>query len=163
MPPPTMPINCPPGLEYLTQIDQLLVHQKVELFEALTGFETNNKYTIKNSMGQRVFVAIEDNDCCTRNCCGAARPFEMNIVDNTGREVLHLSRPLRCSTCWYPCCLQKLEVIASGQTLGFVTQEWSICFPKFRIENAAGDTVLRIEGPFCTFSCCGDVEVRQNK
>lgn len=25
--------NCPPGLEYLTAVDQLLVHQKVELLE----------------------------------------------------------------------------------------------------------------------------------
>lgn len=46
--------NCPPGLEYLTSIDQLLVKQKVEVLEALTGFETNNKFTIKNSLGQKV-------------------------------------------------------------------------------------------------------------
>ena len=26
--------GCPPGLEYLTQVDQLLVHQQVELFES---------------------------------------------------------------------------------------------------------------------------------
>ena len=30
---PPAPANCPPGLEYLTQIDQLLVKQQVELLE----------------------------------------------------------------------------------------------------------------------------------
>ena len=29
------------------------------LFSAFTGFETNNKYEIKNSMGQRVYFAAE--------------------------------------------------------------------------------------------------------
>lgn len=97
MPPPPVPANCPPGLEYLTQIDQLLIKQQVELLEgkclelgclfrcfflwlqvifsdlcactyificldtftAFTGFETNNKYKILNSMGQQVFFAAE--------------------------------------------------------------------------------------------------------
>ncbi len=59
MPAPTMPVNCPPGLEYLMAIDQVLIHQKVELLEAFTGFETNNKYTVKNSMGQKIFYAVE--------------------------------------------------------------------------------------------------------
>ena len=45
-----------------------------------------------------------------------------------------------------------------GNIIGYATQKWSICGPKFRIENAAGETVLRIEGPFCTFSICCDVE-----
>lgn len=32
--------NCPPGLEYLAQIDQLLVRQKVGLLETIVYFET---------------------------------------------------------------------------------------------------------------------------
>lgn len=30
---PPAPENCPPGLEYLTQVDQLLIKQQVELLE----------------------------------------------------------------------------------------------------------------------------------
>lgn len=32
VPEETIP-GCPPGLEYLTKIDQLLVHQQIEVFE----------------------------------------------------------------------------------------------------------------------------------
>ena len=52
--PQQAPANCPPGLEYLTLVDQLLVKQKVELLEAIVGYETNNKYVVRNSMGQQV-------------------------------------------------------------------------------------------------------------
>ena len=83
--------GCPPGLQYLTMVDQLLIKQKVEILEAVTGFETANKYEVLNSMGQNVSVnephfistiylvnlqvykAKEDSDCCTRNCCGPGR------------------------------------------------------------------------------------------
>ncbi|XP_064552325.1 phospholipid scramblase 2 isoform X1 [Drosophila montana] len=151
--------NCPRGLEYLTSIDQLLVKQKVELLEAFTGFETNNKFSIKNALGQKVYYAVEDTDCCTRNMCGPARPFDMKIFDNFQQEVIHLNRPLACSACCFPCCLQTMEVSAPpGNIIGTIEQEWSICSPSFRILNHIGDTVLRIEGPFCTFSLCGDVE-----
>ncbi|XP_030371876.1 phospholipid scramblase 1-like isoform X2 [Scaptodrosophila lebanonensis] len=151
--------NCPRGLEYLTTIDQLLVKQKVELLEAFTGFETNNKFSIKNALGQKVYHAVEDNDCCTRNMCGPARPFDMKIFDNYQQEVIHMHRPLACSACCFPCCLQSMEVSAPpGNVIGTIEQEWSICSPSFRINNHIGDTVLRIEGPFCTFSLCGEVE-----
>ena len=46
--------GCPPGLQYLTMVDQLLIKQKVEILEAVTGFETANKYEVLNSLGQNV-------------------------------------------------------------------------------------------------------------
>ena len=30
-----VPAGCPPGLKYLTQVDQVLVHQAVELLEGM--------------------------------------------------------------------------------------------------------------------------------
>jgi len=151
--------NVPPGLEYLSSVDQLLVKQKTELLEAFTGFETNNKYKVLNSLGQDVFYAVEDNDCCTRNVCGSARPFEMNVLDNHQVEVMHLSRPLRCSACCFPCCLQKLIVEApKGTVIGIVRQAWSLCFPRFKINNAEDQTMLRMKGPLCQCAICGDIE-----
>ncbi|XP_021108457.1 phospholipid scramblase 1 isoform X3 [Heterocephalus glaber] len=125
MPAPPPPLNCPPGLEYLSQIDQILVHQQIELLEVLTGFETNNKYEIKNSLGQRVYFAVEDNDCCTRNCCGASRPFTLKILDNLGREVITMERPLRCTSCCFPCCLQEIKSLDEQSVVGKISKQWS--------------------------------------
>ncbi|XP_041093371.1 phospholipid scramblase 2-like [Polyodon spathula] len=153
-----VPTGVPPGLEYLAQIDQILVHQKVELLEAFIGFETNNKYEIKNSVGQKIYMATEKNDCCNRNCCGSLRHFNMKITDNSDHEVIHLVRPYKCASCWCPCCLQELEVQAPrGTTIGYVVQTWHPFLPKFSIQNASRETVLRVVGPCFASNCCGDI------
>jgi len=155
------PPGCPPGLQYLTMLDQLVVKQKVELLEAFTGFETANKYKVYNSLGQEVYNAKEDTDCCTRQCCGPIRPFMLNITDGQGQEVITLDRPLRCQACCFPCCLQELEVMSPpGTVIGTVEQQWSIIYPRFVIKDEAGNPVLKIEGPFLTCSCCNDVEFK---
>ncbi|XP_072315278.1 phospholipid scramblase 3b [Eucyclogobius newberryi] len=149
---------APPGLEYLTQVDQILIHQKVELLEAFIGFETNNQYEIKNSLGQKIYTAKEKNDCCTRNCCGSLRSFDMKIKDNMDREVIRLVRPFRCVSCWCPCCLQEMEVQAPpGTTIGYVKQDWHPFLPKFSIQGPNKETVLKLEGPCFACNCCGDV------
>lgn len=76
------------------------------IFLVLCNCETNNKYKIKDPQGRDLFKAEEDNDICTLNCCGNRRPFDMKISDMSGQEVIHLTRPLRCGTCCFPCCLQ---------------------------------------------------------
>ncbi|NWX82022.1 PLS1 scramblase, partial [Nothoprocta pentlandii] len=156
--PPPPPLYCPPGLEYLTQIDQILIHQQIELLEIITGFETNNKYEIKNTLGQRVYFAAEDTDFCTRNCCGPSRPFNIHILDNLGHEVINLQRPLRCSSCCFPCCLQELEVQAPpGTPVGYVVQNWHPCLPKFTIQDEKRTDILKIIGPCVVCSCCEDI------
>jgi len=160
MAPPNVPVGCPPGLQYLTMVDQLLVKQKVEILEAVTGFETQNKYKVFNSLGQQVYKAKEDSGCCTRQCCGPGRCFDMNITDMQEQEVIHLNRPLRCQACCFPCCLQEMEVSSPpGTVIGTIEQQWSILYPRFVIKDQSGEPVLRIEGPCWTCSCCGnDVE-----
>ncbi len=53
------------------------------------------------------------------------RPFEMTIRDHSDREVLHLHRPFNCQSCFFPCCLQYIEVSSPpGTIIGSVEQEW---------------------------------------
>merc|ERR1719500_2228285 len=156
------PPGCPPGLHYLTMVDQLLIKQKVEVLEVVTGIETANKYEVLNSMGQHVYKAKEDSDCCTRYFCSSNRCLEMNITDLTGQEVIHLNRPLRCDMCCFPCCLQEMEVSSPpGTIIGTISQQWSIFNQKLLIKDEMGRPVFRIEGPCWTGSCCGsDVEFK---
>ncbi|XP_055493317.1 phospholipid scramblase 1-like isoform X2 [Leucoraja erinacea] len=153
--------NCPPGLEYLTMIDQIFVYQLFEFIEALTGFETKNKYELKNSMGQRVYFAVEESEFCNRLCCGANRAFSIKIMDNLNQTVLNLVRPLGCHSCWCPCLHHRMEVQAPpGTIIGYVVQEWNPCIPILSIQNEMSETILKIRGPCMQFSCCGDVNFK---
>ncbi|XP_059360705.1 phospholipid scramblase 1-like [Carassius carassius] len=96
VPPLLLLYGAPPGLEYLVQIDQILVHQKMGCIEMITGFETNNKFEIKNSIGQKIYLAKEKSNCFVRNFFGPARGFIMKITDHMDQEVIHLERPMRC-------------------------------------------------------------------
>ncbi|XP_074838986.1 phospholipid scramblase 3 isoform X3 [Carettochelys insculpta] len=157
---PYLPVSSsiPPGLEHLAQIDQVLIQQKVELAEALVGFEGANRYELWDVQGRRLFQAEEQSDCCTRNCCGSLRRLGLSLTEPGGRPVLRLLRPLKCASCWCPCCLQELEVqCPPGTTIGHVVQTWHPFTPKFSVQDAGKQTLLRVLGPCCVFRCGGDV------
>ena len=73
--------NAPRGLAYLDTLDQVFMKQKLELLEAFTGCETQNRYHILDPQGRQIFYAKEDTDCCTRWCCGKIRPFDMKRME----------------------------------------------------------------------------------
>lgn len=137
--PQMIPVNVPPGLEYLATVRNLYVVQQIEFFEGRSycvrwlqdfcchmfyfskkmslkflsvfiGFETNNRYTILNDAGQRVYFAIEINDWFTRSCLGSSRSFDINILDHARNNIIHIQRDFACDSCLCPCCLQVLNI-----------------------------------------------------
>ena len=56
--------------------------------------EYENNYRIYNTLGQDVYYASENSDYDTRQSCGPDRPFEMNIVDHYGTEIIHIGEQL---------------------------------------------------------------------
>ncbi|XP_025018667.1 phospholipid scramblase 2-like isoform X1 [Tetranychus urticae] len=182
MPSPLV-LNCPPGLEYLTKIDKFFVNKNHD------PHELQNRYLIKNGLAEKVYTANEskissnvkpflivfssllrhseyDKRCMI--CCNTNRLFDIKVFDFHEREVLNFHRTLGCQSCWCPCCLQSVEVTASGTLCGFIKQSWSPFLPKFRICDATGKTVLLIKGPcdinyiltkFKVLSCDGKTKV----
>ncbi|TPP56245.1 Phospholipid scramblase, partial [Fasciola gigantica] len=161
MPRPTVP-NCPAGLEYLTQVNQLLIKQKIELLEMLTNVETSNQYVCMNTMGQTIYHCREESNFCMRQCCKSGRAFTMHIHDNTGTEVIRVNRPYKytclsqCFSCM-DCCQDEVEVEAPiGYVVGYVKQIMTDCTVRFQVQDAHRNSVLQIRGPsYCYCSCFG--------
>ena len=73
-------------------------------------------------------------------------------------QVIHLVRPLRCAAWCCFCCLQEMEVQSPpGTTVGWIKQDCTFIYPWFSIQNADGETVLKIKGPCWTCRWC-DIE-----
>ena len=69
--------------------------------------------------------------------------------------MIHLVRPYRCSGWCCFCCLQTMEVQSPpGTNIGYIKQDFSFIYPCFSIQNADGDTILRIKGPCFTCQWC---------
>ncbi|KAM7132043.1 phospholipid scramblase 2-like isoform 1-T2 [Molossus nigricans] len=158
MPEPAPTSDCPPGLECLNQMDEIRIHQQIDLLEVFLNIKMNNKYEIKNSLGQTIYLVMEDNNFCTRNCCGSKRPFTMRILDLMDQEVITLERPLRCNCFCLSCCLQEIKVCAPpGTPIGYITQTKHLYLPTFTIQNENKKDILKIIGPFLSCKCCGDI------
>ncbi|CAJ0582559.1 unnamed protein product, partial [Mesorhabditis spiculigera] len=165
-PPPTIP-NCPPGLEYLTQVDRIFIKQKKSLTEAFTNWEISNKYVLLNSANQQVYYAFEESGCCERQCCGSARGFVMHIVDNFQREVLTIRRPFKYFTggscaCCRACSVEAHIETPQGEQLGHVIQKFGWCSNNFAVVNGdESKEIFNVLGPNlcgCSYNCdiCAD-------
>ncbi|XP_061196529.1 phospholipid scramblase 2-like [Saccostrea echinata] len=154
--------GCPPGLEYLTTVDQLLVKQQTELLEVLVGWETANKYKIKTKSGQQIYFAAEESNACARQICGPKRGFTMHITDNMGEEVIRVTRPFKCfAGCAWCACINAFAhgvtvEAPPGQVVGYVKQQLSWFPPRYSILDANRQEVFCIRGPLCmiTGPCC---------
>lgn len=80
-------------------------------------------------------------------------------------KTLWLAQVRRCHLTmfiWSCLCLQMEVQAPPGTTVGYIKQDWHPCLPRFSIQGANKETVMKLEGPCFACNCCGDVnfEVR---
>ncbi|KAL8563095.1 hypothetical protein ACOMHN_065707 [Nucella lapillus] len=59
MPQVVIPSGVPPGLAYLAGLDEVRIHQQMDLLEVFADWERNNRYTICNNQEQQFMFAKE--------------------------------------------------------------------------------------------------------
>ncbi|KAB1283642.1 Phospholipid scramblase 4 [Camelus dromedarius] len=140
-------------------LDNIHVLQHFEPLEMITHFETNNRYDIKNNLGQMVYFVAEDTDDYTRNAYRTLRPFVLRVTDCLGQEIMTLQRPFRCTCCCFCCpsARQELEVqCPPGVTIGFVAEHWNLCRAVYSIQNEKKEDMMGVRGPCSTYGCGSD-------
>ncbi|XP_060571041.1 phospholipid scramblase 1-like [Ruditapes philippinarum] len=151
-------LTCPPGLEYLNQLNQLFMHQEIDVSPGgMYGPVANaNWYRIMNANGQQVFTAIEGppNTSGSCVCLPGQRGYDVRIKDNINNEVMRVTRdPICCSCC--PClgCEHVVKIEAPvGQVIGYFKSQKGCGGITFTISDAEDQVVFTIVFPCCATS-----------
>ncbi|KAJ8048523.1 Phospholipid scramblase 2 [Holothuria leucospilota] len=156
IPTPLTIIGSPPGLESLTQLDQILVHQHIELVEVFTALELQNKYDIKNSLEQKLFFAKEESDFCDRQRKRSSRQFVMHVVNNDKQEVMRVVRPS------HQCDGNDTVAVEAppGHPIGHIRRRSTMCSSYFEVLDARLKTLLKIRDFCCICEGDGNVDFR---
>ncbi len=129
-------------MQRLAEVETLLIRQKKEFTEIITGFETKNRYEISDQTGRHLFSAGEvEGSFFTRNFLKSSRPWKIQVLATDGALVLEMRRPFR----WF---FHEVGIFdAAGKQLGSVKREWSWLRRIYTVYDEIGDVSCELFGP----------------
>ncbi len=129
-------------MDRLSSTSSLVVSQKKEWGEILSGFETKNKYTVSDESGRQLYLAAEEGgSMLARWFLKALRPFTIAVLGDDGQVVLRVVRPFR----FY---FHRAEIVDSqGQVLGTIERRFSILRRVYSVLDSSGQEVFQLFGP----------------
>jgi hypothetical protein len=128
-------------MEKLQNTDALLVQQKKEWGEILTGFETKNKYAVTDVSGNQLYWAAEESSFLSRLLLKTLRPFTMHVLSSEKNSILKLNKPFRFF-------FHEMNILDSEENLlGTIKREFSLLSRKFTVKDQSGIEIYKIYGP----------------
>lgn len=129
-------------MEILKTLDSLVISQKKEIGEIITGFDTKNRYSVLDSQGNELFLAQEEGGSVfARLFLKNQRAFEINVRDSSGDVKLKAVRPFR----FY---FHELDVLdANGKSLGIVKREFTLLRREYSVFDTNGNKMFSLFGP----------------
>ena len=129
-------------MDRLSSISGLVVSQRKEWGEILSGFETKNKYVVFDQSGSQLYLAAEEQgSTLARWLLKALRPFTIAVLSEDGQVILRIVRPFR----FY---FHRANVLdAQGRMLGTIQRRFSILRRIYSVLDASGEEVFQLFGP----------------
>lgn len=143
----------------------LLIRQKIDLLEAVTGCEAKNRY----SVNEDEFFIREESDCLPRTFCGKNRPLKMYVHRGKNKEgdVLyvfdkscHMDSPLPVPM---PCMRPEMKIMnPEMEPIGRVYDQCSCCALTQQIFDKEDNRIYDVNGSLLQcglyIPCCGNVD-----
>ena len=132
----------------IASCQSLLIKQKTEFLEALTGCEQPNIYHIfgNSPLGVKyLFKCIEKSGWCMRRCCPSSqRSLDMDIIHCSSVDQLGMgyttpfatmNKPFMCTICCL--CRPEINLVlnSTSQPIGKVKHICTVCDPTFEVYN----------------------------
>jgi uncharacterized protein YxjI len=126
----------------LETVNGLVISQKKEWGEIVTGFETKNKYVVLDQSGRELYMAIEEGgSTLARWFLKAWRPFEIHVRAFDQTPVIRVARPFR----FY---FHELNVFGKDENLlGTIKREFAILRRIYSVYDPDGNKLFRLFGP----------------
>jgi len=149
----------------LNQHERMQLRQQRQWIEALTGFERNNRYVLRDTQGNDIFFVRENSTCIERNFCkGACKAWRMDVYllgpqgiqggEASMTPFIHMERPCTL-TCF---CMNRPEVLiselGSGRLLGSIFEPFAWCNLQFEVRDPANQPVLITDIACCQWGLC---------
>ncbi|MFO0636587.1 MAG: phospholipid scramblase-related protein [Nannocystaceae bacterium] len=135
-----------PVLPVLARSSSLVVAQRKEWGEILTGWQTRNRYEISDPNTGLALHAGELSSGVSgfllRGFLAAKRPFTLEVRDHAGDLALSMYRP-------FTFFFSRAQVSdGTGTLIGAIRQRWAWFARKFTLEDAQGREIATLHGPF---------------
>ena len=129
-------------MQELEHIGRLIVSQRKEWGEILSGFETRNKYIVLDETGREVYLALEEGGSfLVRSFLKALRPFKIVVLTLDQQPVLQIHRPFRLY-------FHQVEIQdATGRPLGTVQRRFSVLRRRYDVLDDQGQVIHELFGP----------------
>ena len=160
---------CEDPMKELAQCTGAIIRQEIEMFEVVTGCETQNRYQvfIQSPMGLKyAFKCSERSGCCSRVCCSnQCRGLIMEIrhiasaaeIDTDISKIfIRAEKPCACGCL---CCCRPymdIKLQENKQKIGKVREPFTCCDNDAEVYDENNNLKYRIVGDCCQIGfCCG--------